>query len=464
MINFQIELKQHVASGGNCVNLGRTLAAKHPAIYNWVMESTEFLNDRTGIKFNERVYCLINDLSSRPVNALGEPAVFDNLFTGYAMKTCSADRKIKAQQRAATKIQSTEEANMALNKLQQQYQYWASRVGSSDYDLGKKIHQHVSGWHTGAGKNYYTDSAQEGVDYVVCPITQLRKCSITLHYAKVLGFSTIEEYLAVAGPDTQLRANAHSQRISSALKVVDPETGMTKHQISHTKTIATLSQKDHTGLTGYDRIGIKTRATHMANVDELGRNGYKKLADDRKVNIRESGLTVQEESVKKHRETTVANFNAGKTSDRRAASKLSIKHLLPVVDFLKRNNIDYYFDTNEYTITCPDTGRNYKYDLTISSLKIAIEFQSNAYHADPKMTDEQWSMWKPKFENSNYSNADQSAAYDFYKASLIYRTRGYIVFHVWENSANDDVNLILCYIQTNYTKYAHQVDGKDLAA
>lgn len=278
MVNFQTELKQHVAAGGNCVNLGRTLAANHPAIYNWVMESTEFLNGPTGIKFNERVYCLVNDLSSRPVNALGEPAVFGNLFTGYSMKTRSADRKLKAQQRSAAKSQSAEKAKTALNELQQQYQYWASRVGSSDYDLGKKIYQHVSGWHTGAGKNYYTDSAQEGVDYVVCPITQLRKCSITLHYTKVLGFSTIEEYLAVAGPDTQLRANAHSQRISSALKVVDPETGMTKHQIAHTKTIATLSQKDHTGLTGYDQIGIKTRATHMANVDELGRNGYSQLA------------------------------------------------------------------------------------------------------------------------------------------------------------------------------------------
>ena len=69
-----------------------------------------------------------------------------------------------------------------------------------------------------------------------------------------------------------------SKRISAGLKQIDAETGLTKYEISTEKTKSILSQVDANGLSGYARKGQATRATHMANVDEFGRNGYSQLA------------------------------------------------------------------------------------------------------------------------------------------------------------------------------------------
>jgi hypothetical protein len=59
---------------------------------------------------------------------------------------------------------------------------------------------------------------------------------------------------------------------------VDASTGLTKHQLAISRTVKTLKTPDENGVTGYQKLGAKTRATHMQNVDEHGRNGYSQVA------------------------------------------------------------------------------------------------------------------------------------------------------------------------------------------
>lgn len=118
----------------------------------------------------------------------------------------------------------------------------------------------------------------EGIDYFVCPITGLRKSEFReLYYTGILGL-TREQFCEISGL-TDLTTPGRKQQVSEGVNAIDPETGKRKCEIAQERARETLSAVDPvTGLTGYQKKGQKTRATHMANVDEYGRNGYARIA------------------------------------------------------------------------------------------------------------------------------------------------------------------------------------------
>lgn len=124
----------------------------------------------------------------------------------------------------------------------------------------------------------YTDLLEEGYDYVVCPVSKARMSMIKSSYIeRVLGM-TVNEY-DDKHPKVQKIALARKINISNGLKKIDPLTGKTKYDLSQEKAKTILNTVDPvTGLSGYAAKGIKTRATHMANVDEFGGNGYSRIA------------------------------------------------------------------------------------------------------------------------------------------------------------------------------------------
>ena len=68
--------------------------SRHPELYDWVLASTPWIPSTA--KFNERVFCILNEITEPVLNALGDPAKFSDINTGYLMKTYSADAlKIK---------------------------------------------------------------------------------------------------------------------------------------------------------------------------------------------------------------------------------------------------------------------------------------------------------------------------------------------------------------------------------
>lgn len=123
----------------------------------------------------------------------------------------------------------------------------------------------------------YSSDAVLGIDYVVCPASGARLRMIKTNYiTNVLGM-TVEEY-DLLYPKARCIAENRRALIKEGLHNFDPRTGLTRHQIGIQKRQQTLTTINKDGLTGYQRIGQKTKSTHMRNIDEYGNNGYSQLA------------------------------------------------------------------------------------------------------------------------------------------------------------------------------------------
>lgn len=123
----------------------------------------------------------------------------------------------------------------------------------------------------------YAEGLVEGIDYVTCPVSGERLSMIRNDYIiKILNMNPAEYWSRYSGlPKCSL---ARQQNIKNGLAEIDADTGLTKHQKSIVNSNIVKHTPDDSGKTIYQKIGEKTRAAHMANVDALGRNGYSQAA------------------------------------------------------------------------------------------------------------------------------------------------------------------------------------------
>jgi hypothetical protein len=291
----------------------------------------------------------------------------------------------------------------------------------------------------------YSDDKIELIDYVYCPLSGCRMVNMTKYITDTLDM-THSAYDALY-PNNVKVAQSLSKRIQKGVQAIDPETGLTKYELGQRKARETLATPDENGETGYDKKGKKTKATHLSKVDENGRNGYQRQAHGRVTTILENGLTVEENAHIKRQET----INQTNVTGTGGASELSKIELKPILEYLDSNDIKYYFDKTEYAITDRDTGKNYSFDLTISQFKMAIEYQSKAWHSNPAWSDEKWNNWKQPLGVSKTPEA--CLEYDYTKAKSLYKERGYITYYVWQDSSKADIEGILCLLETMNTKY-----------
>jgi hypothetical protein len=291
-------------------------------------------------------------------------------------------------------------------------------------------------------QHLYSTDAVKGYDYVICPISGQRLSMIKSNYIiKILGMK-IEDY-----PNVQRICNKRIENIKSGLKEIDLESGLTRYELGQIKARDILKQVDDLGQSGYARKGQKTRETHMSRVDKMGRNGYQRQAHARITTVLKNGLTVEQNSHRKQKETLIKNNKTGSGG----ASKQSKKALLPIINLLKENNVKFYFDSQEYGINDIETGNYYFWDLTIPDHNITIEYQSSAWHADPTLTEDEWKNWNtPKGQKRT---AHEVLTYDYNKARSLYKNRGIITYYVWEKTQEDDIERILCLLKTQITKY-----------
>lgn len=422
--NFE-NLKLLVNNGGNCVNLGRTIKSKHFNLYNWVLEKTSFLDSSPKLKFNERVFCILNNFTEKPLDEFGKPARFVNLFIGYSLKKISHNRQLLREKKLRAKEEQTQQKQPKL-KLTELEKFVIRN---------QKRNSHL----------YYNDRV-EGVDYVVCPVSKERMSMVKSTYiTQVLGMS-VAEYDTLY-PGARRVCEARKNNIRQGLHKVDSKSGKSKYQISQEKARKILSAVDETGASGYKRKGQKTRATHMSNVDEFGRNGYRRQADSRLTTVLPNGLTIEQNAHLKQKQTLLDRNKTGTGG----ASMLSIRVLKPIINYLKQNQIKYYFDDSEYGIKDPESGNYYFWDLTIPEFKIAIEYQSSAWHADPTLTEDKWHTWQPPLGKKK--TADEVLQYDYNKARSLYKNRNFVTYYVWQNSQENDVEEILCLMKTLNTKF-----------
>jgi hypothetical protein len=417
--NFE-KTKQLVEQSGNCVNLGRTIAAKYPELDNWIQTETFFLNQKEKVKYTERLYCIINNITSTVTDAFGKEAEFKSIFEGYKLRTNEFTSEIKKQKKLVEKQKkATErETKTKLLKSKTKLEHFVERNKYRNPDL-------------------YTDNLVEGYDYVVCPISNARMHKIKNNYITKTLEMQVEDY-----PDIQRTSIKHIENIKAGVNSIDPITGLTMHEISVAKSRVTLSALGADGKSGYKKKGEKTKNTHLNNIDEHGRNGYQKQVYKRLTTILPNGLTIEKNAHIKQQRVLAARGVTRVVG----ASMISKKILKPIIEFLDKNSIKYYFDQSEYMITDKDTFAKYFYDLTIPSKNITIEYQSNAWHANPEWDDDRWSSWKP-VKGPVYT-ADDKLKYDYKKAKEIYTQRGFRTHYVWEDSRNIDVERIICLLKT----------------
>lgn len=117
----------------------------------------------------------------------------------------------------------------------------------------------------------------EGIDYVLCPVSNERMSMIKTSYIERVLSMSVEEYDRLY-PGTRGVSEARKKNIKKGLHKVDAVTGKTAYQISQEKARKVLLEVDEHGISGYKKKGQQTRATHMNKIDEFGRNGYSRLA------------------------------------------------------------------------------------------------------------------------------------------------------------------------------------------
>lgn len=144
------------------------------------------------------------------------------------------------------------------------------------YCMNKKIEQFKKRNRKRNAHLYQADKI-ERIDYIVCPVSQERVSMIKSSYIERVLSMTVDDYDALY-PGVRGVSEARKKNIKKGLQQVDPITGKTKYKISQEKARKVLSEADENGVSGYKRKGEKTRATHMKNIDEFGRNGYSQLA------------------------------------------------------------------------------------------------------------------------------------------------------------------------------------------
>jgi len=144
------------------------------------------------------------------------------------------------------------------------------------YCMNKKIEQFKKR-NRKRNAHLYQVNKSEGIDYIVCPVSQERVSMIKSSYIERVLSMTVDVYDALY-PGVRGVSETRKKNIKKGLQQVDPVTGKTKYEISQEKSRKVLLETNENGVSGYKRKGEKTRATHMKNIDEFGRNGYSQLA------------------------------------------------------------------------------------------------------------------------------------------------------------------------------------------
>lgn len=157
------------------------------------------------------------------------------------------------------------------------YENNAKLLGTDDLHYGRQLYLFLERNKVSSKDLYDLPYSELGKTFVECPLTKARMIMIKENYIKNTLGMTKEEYLR-RYPDVILIAESRVKNIKKGIHKIDPETGLTIHQKAINKASKTLKQVGDDGLTGYQKLGMKTKNTHMNNIDENGLNGYQRLA------------------------------------------------------------------------------------------------------------------------------------------------------------------------------------------
>lgn len=423
-------MKQHLLKeieNNNTTNLGRSLSTEQHA---GVLQLTDFLLSPKN--FNERVYCIVNDITAQPLDMFGNPARFINISKGYSYKLDTAINQLK-RDIADIKRRRAQLTKTMCNHLKQMSPEVA------DYQRRQKKIQKFKQLNRKRNGHLYQPSMTQGFDYVECPATQERMSMIKSLYIKRVLELTVDEYDALY-PGARKSCAARSVNIKQGLHAIDAESGLTKYELGQEKARKKLADVDENGISGYQHKGQKTRASHMANVDENGRNGYQQLAHYRKTTLTEDGLTIEAAAHIKQVKACIAN-NGTLFPNYGSVQSQRLREITKIFD---KHSLKYYYQDTEYVIFDSMNNKHYFYDLTCPALNLVIEFQGSGWHTNPFTTT--LAEWAAASNPTQSKTAQEQHDYDYAKARAIYNERGYVVFFVYHDTVDNDLEVLKEFI------------------
>lgn len=95
--------------------------------------------------------------------------------------------------------------------------------------------------------------------------------------------------------------------------------------------------------------------------------------------------------------------------------------------------------------TLAELHRYFFYDLVISSLRLAVEYNGKNFHPDPRLTPEERMSWRQVYTGKSAEEVDND---DKLKAKALLDKRGFDTLYVYEQSETEDVQGLLMEIMS----------------
>lgn len=117
-------------------------------------------------------------------------------------------------------------------------------------------------------KHLFESGMIEGVDYLLCPFTGMRKAKMKEDHYKKIGFKSFSEVLAIF-PDIKTVLPSIAKKKKATMNIVNSD-GRTIQQLSEEKRVKTRNEVGDDGMTIDERAGKKAAHERMHGLDEYG--------------------------------------------------------------------------------------------------------------------------------------------------------------------------------------------------
>jgi len=185
---------------------------------------------------------------------------------------------------------------------------------------------------------------------------------------------------------------------------------------------------------GYQLMSEKFKERNLQTMKKLTQKYLDKGQD--KFTALESAQKDYKKRAKKTMKTRIKNKSFGWQK----ASKQSLEFFKPLMDYLDKENIEYYVgdETHQEYFIANGIEYFYSYDFCIPSKKLIIEYNGEHVHPNTKMSKEDWNDWKHCWTKES---ADKCREKELVKIEIA-KERGFKVIEIYESDKISSKELI----------------------
>lgn len=194
------------------------------------------------------------------------------------------------------------------------------------------------------------------------------------------------------------------------------------------------TNKGYSEKQGYQLMEEKFKSRNLQTMKKLVEK-YQKDGFDYYTSLEKAQKEYKERAMKTMK-TRIKNNSFGWQK----ASKQSLDFFKPLMEYLDKENIEYYVGDETHTEYFIAKGNEYfySYDFCIPSQKLIIEYNGEHIHPNPNMSKENWDNWTHCWSKKS---ADECREIDLEKIKVA-ESLGYKVIEVFESDVVKSLDLI----------------------